>query len=144
MLMILSVNQLRETIVGRVILMAWHKVRQAQKLTGKARSSLYRDMSSGRSSYRTDSDGGRSIDTSELIRVYGELRQEGTVSRDTERHSDETHNQVMSELIREIKSLRDEVSGLRNELQEVRRIEDKTEVAETSNKKQSWWRRLIS
>jgi hypothetical protein len=50
----------------------------------------------------------------------------------------------MSELIREIKSLRDEVSGLRNELQEVRRIEDKTEVAETSNKKQSWWRRLIS
>ena len=73
-LMILSVNQLRETIVGRVILMAWHKVRQAQKLTGKARSSLYRDMSSGRLSYRTDSDGGRSIDTSELIRVYGELR----------------------------------------------------------------------
>lgn len=99
MLMILSVNQLRETIVGRVILMAWHKVRQAQKLTGKARSSLYRDMSSGRLSYRTDSDGGRSIDTSELIRVYGELRQEGTVSRDTERHSDETYNQVMSELI---------------------------------------------
>jgi len=124
--------------------MAWHKVRQAQKLTGKSRSSLYRDMSSGRLSYRTDLDGGRSIETTELIRVYGDLRQEETVSRDHERHVDETQNQVMSELIREIKSLRDEVSGLRNELQEVRRIEDKTEVAETSNKKQNWWRRLIS
>jgi hypothetical protein len=101
-------------------------------------------MSSGRLSYRTDLDGGRSIETSELIRVYGELRQEGTVSRDAERHGDETQNQVISELIREIKSLRDEVSGLRNELQSVRRIEDKTEVAETSDKKQSWWRRLIS
>ncbi|ELS5477410.1 entry exclusion protein 1 [Escherichia coli] len=107
-------------------------------------SSLYRDMSSGRLSYRTDSDGGRSIETSELIRVYGELRQEGTVSRDTDRQVNETQNQVMSELIREIKSLRDEVSGLRNELQEVRRIEDKTEVAEKSNKKQPWWRRLVS
>jgi len=124
--------------------MAWHKVRQAQKLTGKARSSLYRDMSSGRLSYRTDVDGGRSIDTSELIRVYGELRQEETVSRDAEGHGNETYNQAMSELIREIKSLRDEVSGLRNELQEVRRIEDKTEVAETPYKKQPWWRRLIS
>jgi len=124
--------------------MAWHKVRQAQKLTGKARSSLYRDMSSGRLSYRTDLDGGRSIETSELIRVYGELRQEETVSRDHERQVSETQNQVMSELIHEIKALRDEVSGLRSELQEVRRIEDKAEVAETSNKKQNWWRRLIS
>ncbi len=57
------------------------------------------------------------------------------MSRDTDRQVNETQNQVMSELIREIKSLRDEVSGLRNELQEVRRIEDKTEVAEKSNKK---------
>jgi len=130
--------------MGRVVLMAWHKVRQAQKLTGKARSSLYRDMSSGRLSYRTDLDGGRSIETSELIRVYGELRQEETVSRDHERQVSETQNQVMSELIHEIKALRDEVSGLRSELQEVRRIEDKAEVAETSNKKQNWWRRLIS
>lgn len=124
--------------------MAWHKVRQAQKLTGKARSSLYRDMSSGRLSYRSDSDGGRSIETSELIRVYGELRQQDTVFRDTEGRVNETQNQVMSELISEIKSLRDEVSGLRLEMQEVRRIEHKTEVPETPHKNRPWWRRLIS
>lgn len=124
--------------------MAWHKVRQAQKLTGKARSSLYRDMSSGRLSYRSDSDGGRSIETSELIRVYGELRQQDTVSRDTDGRADETQNQVISELISEIKFLRDEVSGLRLEMQEVRRIEHKTEATETLNKKRPWWRRLIS
>ena len=55
--------------------MAWVTVRQATELTGKARSSLYRDMAKGRVSYRTEADGGRVVDTSELIRVYGELPQ---------------------------------------------------------------------
>lgn len=123
--------------------MAWHKVKQAQKLTGKSRSSLYRDMSSGRLSYRTELDGGRSVDTSELIRVYGGLIQEETVSRDVERQGNETQNQVMNELIREIKSLREEVSGLKNELQEIRRIEYKPELTEKTTKKPSWWRRLF-
>lgn len=57
---------------------------------GKARSSLYRDMAKGRVSYRTEADGGRVVDTSELIRVYGELRQIETHERDGLRLSDET------------------------------------------------------
>ncbi|HHT3482443.1 TPA: hypothetical protein ACTYHK_004617 [Citrobacter koseri] len=43
--------------------MAWVTVRQATELTGKARSSLYRDMAKGRVSYRTEADGGRVVDT---------------------------------------------------------------------------------
>ncbi len=45
---------------------------QATELTGKPEF-LYRDMAKGRVSYRTEADGGRVVDTSELIRVYGEL-----------------------------------------------------------------------
>ena len=34
--------------------MAWHNIKQVQELTGKPRSTLYRDMNAGRLSYRTE------------------------------------------------------------------------------------------
>lgn len=74
--------------------MAWVTVRQATELTEKARSSLYRDMAKGRVSYRTEADGGRVVDTSELIRVYGELRLIETHDRDGLRLPDETEKTV--------------------------------------------------
>ena len=106
--------------------MAWVTVRQATELTGKARSSLYRDMAKGRVSYRTEADGGRVVDTSELIRVYGELRQDETHERDA--------------LIAEIKALREEVAGLRQEMQSMRLLEHKPETAETpAGTPRRWW-----
>jgi len=116
--------------------MAWHSVRQALILTGKARSTLYRDMAKGRVSYRTESDGSRSVETSELIRVYGELRQGETEKRDTRGQLNETANLAISELVSEIRSLREEVSGLKAELQDMRRIENKSESANHT----AWWR----
>jgi len=121
--------------------MAWVTVRQAMKLTGKARSSLYRDMSKGRVSYRTEADGGRSIDTSELLRVYGAMRIDETTLRDTQGQGSETDISVIKELVSEIKSLRDEVAGLRREMQEIRRIEHKPEL-DTNGQK--WWQRWLS
>ncbi|WP_233986815.1 entry exclusion protein 1 [Pectobacterium versatile] len=123
--------------------MAWVTVRQAMKLTGKARSSLYRDMAKGRVSYRSDVDGTRSIDTSELIRVYGELIHDETPSRDTLRQGGETGNAVIHELVTEIKMLRDEVAGLRVEMQEIRRLEHKPEpdLSPVSTKWWQLWRR---
>lgn len=118
--------------------MALVTVRQAMKLTGKARSSLYRDMAKGRVSYRSEVDGSRSIDTSELIRVYGELIHDETPSRDTRRQGDETGNAVIQELVSEIKMLRDEVAGLRVEMQEMRRIEHKPDPA-LSPVSTKWW-----
>lgn len=118
--------------------MAWVTVRQAMKLTGKARSSLYRDMAKGRVSYRSEVDGSRSIDTSELIRVYGELVHSETPSRDTQRHDGETGNAVIQELVSEIKMLRDEVAGLRVEMQEMRRIEHKPDP-DQSPVSTKWW-----
>jgi len=120
--------------------MAWVTVRQAMKLTGKARSSLYRDMAKGRVSYRSEVDGSRSIDTSELMRVYGELVHGETPSRDTQRHDSETGNAVIQALVSEIKMLRDEVAGLRVEMQEMRRIEHKPDP-DLSPVSTKWWLR---
>jgi hypothetical protein len=120
--------------------MALVTVRQAMKLTGKARSSLYRDMAKGRVSYRSEVDGSRSIDTSELIRVYGELIRDETPSRDSRRQDGETGKTVIQELVSEIKMLRDEVVGLRVEMQEMRRLEHKPDP-ELSPASTKWWQR---
>lgn len=127
--------------------MAWVSVRQAMELTGKGRSSLYRDMSKGRVSYRSEVDGGRLLDTSELIRVYGALRQVTSPERDGERQLDETRNEAMELLVSEIKLLREEVAGLRMEIQANRLLEHKaaellaeSDVAEnTAADGKKWW-----
>ncbi len=49
--------------------MAWHRVSQAQALTGKSRRTLYRDMGAGRASWRNDADGRRELETTELLRA---------------------------------------------------------------------------
>ena len=53
--------------------MAWHTIQEAQKLTGKSRRTLYRDMSKGRLTWAPEGDNARRLETSELIRVYGAL-----------------------------------------------------------------------
>lgn len=118
--------------------MAWVSVRQAVKLTGKARSSLYRDMATGRVSYRSEADGGRSLETSELIRAYGALRQDETTAWDTGRQGNETGVPVMEALVSEIKALREEVAGLKSEMQAVRQLEHKPGPAARTPGK--WWR----
>lgn len=120
--------------------MARVTVRQATELTGKARSSLYRDMAKGLVSYESDRDGRRMLETSELIRVYGELRQNKTPKRDSGRQPSETEKTVSEALIMEIKALREEVAGLRQEMQCIRQLEHKQEAAEVPVKKpRRWW-----
>lgn len=120
--------------------MAWVTVRQATKLTGKSRSSLYRDMAKGRLSYRVEVDGGRAVDTSELIRVYGEIRQNETHDRDGLRLPDENEKLVSEALVAEIKALREEVAGLRQEMRSMRLLENKQETAEApAETPRRWW-----
>ena len=54
--------------------MALVTITEASKITGKARKTLYAHLKQGKLSYRIQSDGAKQIDTSELIRVYGELK----------------------------------------------------------------------
>ena len=62
--------------MGHCHFMAWHTLQDALKMTGRSRSQFYRDMRAGLVSYRTSQDGRREFETSELIRAYGELKQD--------------------------------------------------------------------
>jgi len=54
--------------------MALVSIAKAAKLVGKSRQSLYSDIDKGRLSVGQDKTGKRQVDTSELMRVYGELQ----------------------------------------------------------------------
>lgn len=115
--------------------MAWHSVSQAQNLTGKSRRTLYRDMASGRVSYRTNVKGHREFETSELIRVYGELEQSGTDERHSVAQSHGTQNEA--DMIAEIRALREEVGELKSLLL---RLEHKNPNPAPETPRKPWWR----
>lgn len=50
-----------------------HTIDEAASLVGRTRRSIYRAMNEGRLSYGLEANGRRYIDTSELIRAYGEI-----------------------------------------------------------------------
>ena len=67
--------------------MALHSISEAHRLTGKARSTIRRDLKSGALSATSRPDGARAIDTAELVRVYGPL-QKLQAQNSTELHSE--------------------------------------------------------
>ena len=113
--------------------MAWHSVSQAQNMTGKSRRTLYRDMASGRLSWRTNTSGHRELETSELIRVYGEIKNDGTAERHTVSQPDVTVSG--SDIRDELRALRQEVADLKSMLL---RLEHKQE--EQPETAAPWWR----
>ncbi|MDE9459686.1 entry exclusion protein 1 [Xenorhabdus bovienii] len=113
--------------------MAWHSVTQSQTLTGKSRRTLYRDMAKGRLSWQTNANGHREIETTELIRVYGELVKSGTAEWPRETQSDGT--QYQSELLTEIRTLRQEIADLKTT---VLRLEYKP-IPTRDLKDKKWW-----
>lgn len=115
--------------------MAWHSVAQAQKLTKKSRRTLYRDMASGLVSWRTGAGGRRELETSELIRVYGELSDNGTGERHIVAQQNGTPGNDV--LLAEIMRLRDEVAGLRETLM---RLEHRPEEAQKPPRWRFWRR----
>lgn len=63
-------------------------ISKASKLTGKSRQTLYKHLQNGQLSLSIDVNGSKGLDTSELIRVYGQLKIDKltTVQVDTTRH----------------------------------------------------------
>lgn len=94
--------------------MAWHTIQETQKLTGKSRRTLYRDMAAGRLSWSQDGENARSLETSELIRVYGSLLPMAQPDSEKTAHDVTAHGTQDTELIlAELKALREEVAELR-------------------------------
>jgi len=124
--------------------MVWHTIQEAQKLTGKSRRTLYRDMATGRLSWAPETDNTRRLETSELIRAYGPLlpmAQE--IFLDTAHTDTPTGTQDIALVLAELKALRQEVSELR---QEMRLLEHKPDVVPPGTTETAilpWWRRAL-
>ena len=94
--------------------MAWHTIQEAQKLTGKSRRTLYRDMAAGRLSWAPEGDNARRLETAELIRVYGELLPLAQPEAEKTAHADTAPGtQDMALVLAELRALRAEVGELR-------------------------------
>lgn len=128
--------------------MAWHSIQEAQMLTGKSRRTLYRDMAEGRLSWEHEGDNRRRLETSELIRVYGELRPMAQSDQPKTAHGGTANGTGdLAMILAELKALREEVTELR---QAMRLLEHKPEPASTDTpesvpheKPLPWWRRPI-
>lgn len=88
------------------------------KLYGLHRSTLYEAVEKGRVSAGVDGKGQRVVDLSEMIRVYGEPPGGQTAKPDTPTpQSDSTPTPAgWAEMVAELRLLREEVAGLRQEL----------------------------
>ncbi|MBB2284474.1 entry exclusion protein 1 [Escherichia coli] len=139
--------------MGHCNFMAWHTLQDALKMTGRSRSQFYRDMRSGLVSYRTSQDGRREFETSELIRAYGELKQNETQERHTVGQAENPHNQILREL-NELKQcltlmLEDkQAQDMDRKHQEAEREQLQNEIAQLrqaleQEKKRGFWSRLF-
>jgi hypothetical protein len=92
------------------------------KLYGLHRSTLHEAVAKGRVTAGHDGKGQRVIDLSEMIRVYGEPTGRPTPLPDTQTPPDDAHPTPpgtpagWAELVSELRLLREEVAGLRQEL----------------------------
>lgn len=128
--------------------MAWHTIQEAQKLTGKSRRTLYRDMSKGRLSWEPEGDNARRLETSELIRTYGALLPMTQLISEKEAHQDTVvGTDAITQVLAELKALREEVADLK---QTMRLLEHKPDSVPSDTLENvplpeplPWWRRPI-
>lgn len=128
--------------------MAWHTIQEAQKLTGKSRRTLYRDMAVGRLSWEPEGDKARRLETSELIRAYGALLPMAQPGPEKTAHLDTAvGTDGIAQVLAELKALREEVAELK---QTMRLLEHKPDPVPPDTLKTvplpeplPWWRRSI-
>ena len=100
--------------------MAKVNLSQAAKLTGKNRTTIWRHLHSGKLSIERDRDGLPFVDTSELIRVYGELEPIATGGTKKKPHqatpSYEDLIRVVELLRKEQHDMKEQIADLTNRL----------------------------
>ena len=110
-------------------------ITQASKLVGKARKTIYAHAKAGKVSLSKFSDGKTAIDTSELYRVYGDLKENVTpnpLRNEDNVTSGNTVLNVLTELKSENALMRQEMQRLREEIKSLNnRLEYKPEPPAT-------------
>ncbi|MGD6647865.1 entry exclusion protein 1, partial [Xanthomonas citri pv. citri] len=135
-----------------------HTLRDAMKMTGKSRSQFYRDMRAGLVSYRTGQNGRREFETSELIRAYGELKQNETPERHTAGQAEKPYDEQAERILRELNELKQcltlmledkQAQDTERKRQEAEREQLQNEIEQLrqaleQEKKRGFWARLFS
>ncbi|WP_041508303.1 hypothetical protein [Shewanella sp. cp20] len=100
--------------------MAKVNLSKAAALVGKNRTTIWRHVKSGKVSIERDRDGNPLVDTSELIRVYGELKPIATPESEKKQHQAtpdyEALLNIITELKNEQKEMRKQIENLTNRL----------------------------
>lgn len=92
--------------------MAKLNLSQAAKAVGKNRVTLWRHINTGKLSAERDRDGNPLVDTSELIRVYGEIKQPATPRNTKKQHYTTPSYDELLLLIKELKSEQSEMKEI--------------------------------
>ncbi|MFX1768093.1 DNA-binding protein [Paraburkholderia sp. A1RI-2L] len=134
--------------------MATVSISEAARLTGKSTKTLYRLASQGKLSLSLDENGAKKVDTSELVRVFGEFKQSGENPIETDSESRvrqlEAEISVLRQAAAQLDVLKAEKAGLEalnaareQQLQDMRQalrlIESQIEVPPTGQKRRRWW-----
>jgi YD repeat-containing protein len=122
-------------------------ISEASKTTGKSRATLYKYIKDGRLSTVQDNDGQKKIDTSELLRVFGEL-----VSNDTDSSVKNIHlytDMTIEALHSQINMLRDELNAAHDREAKLLALLEQHTLAlaapdTDSTKKPGWFARLFN
>jgi len=119
-------------------------ITEAAKLAGKSRKTLYKSHHKGLLSFNKSPSGRFTVDVAELIRCYGELPNQKA------KETKETKAGLLKEtdIIKELKALRDEIKELKCEVKQLRSLSlpapiDLTEEAEESVNKNHDFKSII-
>ena len=91
--------------------MAKYNIKEAARLAGVNRTTLYTYMKEGRISWDTLPSGNRVIDTAELSRVFGTLQSLDTNSMSKTQHN---HHTQTTDSTREVSLLQEQIEALRH------------------------------
>jgi hypothetical protein len=124
--------------------MVWHTLKEAMKLTGRSRRSLYRDMATGLVSYGLDTQGHRQFETSELMRAYGAFMSLAHLDTPDLAHTGTVETAHPWDLVlAELQTLRQEVQELKSTVLRLEHKPEKTDDLQSRLLKPATWAGLL-
>ena len=120
--------------------MTFVSAKEAEKLTGKSRQTLWRAAKKGKISAKKDDNGGNKFDLAELERVYGPLQQQETFQQvSLHPHATSKNNSMLQQ---EIDFLHEKIAMLENQIESSkdreRDLSSKLDKAQSTIEKQTY------